>query len=171
MPAMLIDALPAVVVSAAVIAGAVSDYRGFRLPNCLTLPLVLSGFLWHFASGSADGLIRSLLGLLAACLPLLPAYAGGGMGAGDVKLMAGIGTWMGAVFALYVLIIAGLAGWAVHRLSRRPRPSSHSDATAAFNNLNIEAALLHPVHRQQLLPFGVMIAAGTLVTLALGGPV
>ena len=37
------DALPAVIVTATVIAGAISDFRGFRLPNILTLPLVLSG--------------------------------------------------------------------------------------------------------------------------------
>jgi prepilin peptidase CpaA len=170
MSAIHADAISAAVVSVAVITGAVSDYRGFRLPNWLTLPLVLSGLLWHLASGSADGLIRSLFGLMAACLPLLPAYAGGGMGAGDVKLMAGIGAWMGAVFALCVLIIAGVFGWLVHRFRKQQTSSEYSQVAASRRSLSVEAALLSPLHRQQLLPFGVMIAAGTLLILALGGP-
>jgi len=171
MSAMHAAAIPAAVVSVAVITGAISDYRGFRLPNRLTLPLVLSGLLWHSASGSADGLIRSLIGLFAACLPLLPAYAGGGMGAGDVKLMAGIGAWMGAVFALCVLIVAGLVGWVFHRLRRiQSQPTSTATATPC-SRPDIEVALLSPLHRQHLLPFGVMIAAGTLFMLALGGSV
>jgi prepilin peptidase CpaA len=169
MSAMYADAVAAAVVSVAVLVGAVSDYRGFRLPNCLTLPLVLSGLLWHLASGSADGLIRSLVGLIVACLPLLPAYAGGGMGAGDVKLMAGIGAWMGAVFALYVLIIAGVLGWFVHRYRKQQTSSEYTQVAASCRSLSIEAALQSPLQRQQLLPFGVTIAAGTLLMVALGG--
>ena len=165
------DALPAVIVTATVIAGAISDFRGFRLPNILTLPLVLSGLLWHFAGGAADGLNRSCFGLLIASLPLLPAYAGGGMGAGDVKLMAGIGAWMGAIFALQVLILAGLFGWAVHRHGRTRKLSSFRPAGSQVHPANIEEALQHPQHRSQLLPFGVMIAAGTLILTAIGGPV
>jgi hypothetical protein len=45
MSALLVDMVPAAVVSAAVIIGAVSDLRGFRLPNQLTLPLVLASGL------------------------------------------------------------------------------------------------------------------------------
>ncbi|MFM7058076.1 MAG: prepilin peptidase [Planctomycetota bacterium] len=168
---MSADTIPVIVISVAVVIGAVSDYRGFRLPNSLTLPLVLSGIFWHFASGSADGLTCSLFGLFAACLPLLPAYAGGGMGAGDVKLMAGLGAWMGAIFALYVLIIAGLAGWTFHCLRRRFGPPELTAIAARRGSLPVETALLSPPHRQHLLPFGVMIAAGTLIMLALGGPV
>jgi Flp pilus assembly protein protease CpaA len=156
--------VPAVVVSAAVIIGAVSDLRGFRLPNRLTLPLVLSGLLWHLACGAADGLTRSACGLLIASLPLLPAWAAGGMGAGDVKLMSGIGAWLGALFALQVLILAGLAGWVFFRLRRLSQPELAQLTQPA---LPVEQALLCSHQRRQLLPFGVMIAAGTLIQLLL----
>ena len=158
------DIFPAVVVSAAVIIGAVSDLRGFRLPNRLTLPLVLSGLLWHLACGAADGLTRSVCGLLIASLPLLPAWSVGGMGAGDVKLMSGIGAWLGAMFALQVLILAGLAGWAFSRLRRLTQPQLMHMTQPA---LPIEQALLCSRRRSQLLPFGVMIATGTLIQLLL----
>ncbi|MEY3458072.1 MAG: hypothetical protein RL215_1229 [Planctomycetota bacterium] len=165
------DAIPALIVTATVVAGAVSDFRGFRLPNLLTLPLVLSGLLWHFAGGAADGLTRSCLGLLLATLPLLPAYAGGGMGAGDVKLMAGIGAWMGALFALQVLILAGLFGWAIYRHRRERTLRQPLQTRNTKQPANIEEALQDSQLRSTLLPFGVMIAAGTLVLTVIGGPV
>ena len=40
---------------------------------------------------------------------LILLYAMGGIGAGDVKLMAGVGAWLGAWHTLQVFIIAGLA--------------------------------------------------------------
>lgn len=164
MSALTVDIVPVAVVSAAVIIGAVSDLRGFRLPNRLTLPLVLSGLLWHLACGSADGITRSVCGLLAASLPLLPAWSAGGMGAGDVKLMAGIGAWFGALFALQVLILAGLAGWAFAVLRRQSLPSlAHNPQP----RMSVEQALQSSQNRSQLLPFGVMIAAGTLIQLLL----
>ena len=84
MSALHVDIIPAIVISAAVIIGAVSDLRGFRLPNQLTLPLVLSGLLWHLACGAADGVTRSVCGLLAASLPLLPAWSAGEIGRAHV---------------------------------------------------------------------------------------
>jgi prepilin peptidase CpaA len=156
------DTVPAVVVTVAVICGAICDIRGFRLPNQLTLPLILSGLLWHLACGATDGALRSGCGLLLACLPLLPAWSAGGMGAGDVKLMAGIGAWLGAMFALQVLILAGLSGWIYHRLRRSAQTIP---LQCSLQHMSIEQALQIPTQRSQLLPFGVMIACGTLVQL------
>jgi len=164
MSALHVDIIPAIVISAAVIIGAVSDLRGFRLPNRLTLPLVLSGLLWHLACGAADGVTRSVCGLLAASLPLVPAWSAGGMGAGDVKLMAGIGAWLGALFALQVLILAGLAGCAFAGLRRLSQPQPAHDP---LPRMSVEQALQSSPHRSRLLPFGVMIAAGTLIQLLL----
>ena len=41
---------------------------------------------------------------------LLPLYAIGGMGAGDVKLLAGVGAWMGATHTLYAFCVTAIVG-------------------------------------------------------------
>lgn len=75
------------------------DGRQLKVPNWITFPMALSGLLYH---GLADGLGQwndgglcgSLWAMCVGLLSLLPLYAVGGMGAGDVKLMAGMGAWL-----------------------------------------------------------------------------
>jgi prepilin peptidase CpaA len=43
-----------------------------------------------------------------ACL--LPLYAVGGMGAGDVKLLAGVGAWMGVTATFYAFCVSTVVG-------------------------------------------------------------
>ena len=57
--------------------------------------MVLSGLVFSTCVGGFDGLLAGLTGMCCGLLCLLPLYAVGGMGAGDVKLMAGIGAWLG----------------------------------------------------------------------------
>src|SRR4051812_45954857 len=78
-----------VVLCAALIA-AVTDVWKFKVHNALTLPLLLSGLVYHAVVGGMDGFSDSLLGALFGFGVLIVFYAMGGMGAGDVKFMAGI---------------------------------------------------------------------------------
>ncbi len=43
-------------------------------------------------------------------LLLLPAYAIGGMGAGDVKLLAGVGAWVHATHTFYAFCATAIVG-------------------------------------------------------------
>src|SRR5260370_13531490 len=89
----------------AMIASAVMDGWKFKVPNWLTFPLILSGWalgLLHnldWLSG-AGGIGASLAGTALGFALLLPIYAIGGMGAGDVKMQMGFGSWIGAPFRL-----------------------------------------------------------------------
>jgi prepilin peptidase CpaA len=60
------------------------------------------------------GIGGSLLGTLVACALLLPVYAIGGMGAGDVKMTMGFGSWIGAFYGtpdgLWIIFWAFCAG-------------------------------------------------------------
>src|SRR5437870_9097804 len=103
---------PLTFVCAAMIVAAVIDGWKLKVPNWLTFPLVVSGWLFALCHnfgwlpGSGDGgLGASLAGTALGFALLLPVYAIGGMGAGDVKMQMGFGAWMGAYFGLS----AGLA--------------------------------------------------------------
>jgi prepilin peptidase CpaA len=97
------------VVSLTVLA-AVSDLRSRRIPNVLTVTGACAGLLYSVATGGAEGLLVSLQGLGLGLLLWLPFYALGGMGAGDVKLLAAIGAWVGPSAVLRIALYASIAG-------------------------------------------------------------
>ena len=96
------------------------DIRARRIPNPLVLTGLGAGLLWHGWHGGGPELLWSLGGVGVACLAL-PAYAAGGVGAGDVKLLGAVGALMGPTFLLWTLlgtILAGgllALGWAAAR--------------------------------------------------------
>jgi prepilin peptidase CpaA len=98
---------PLTVVCVGMIAAAVIDWWKFKVPNKLTFPLILGGWLlgllndFGLAPGGGDGGIgASLAGTALGLALLLPMYAIGGMGAGDVKMTMGFGAWVGAIYGL-----------------------------------------------------------------------
>src|SRR5579871_3575989 len=99
---------PLVFLSVAMIVAAVIDAWKLKVPNWLTFPLILSGWafgLLHnvglFAETGSGGFGASLAGTALGFALLLPVYAIGGMGAGDVKMQMGFGSWVGAFFGLW----------------------------------------------------------------------
>ena len=98
------------VVIGASLAAAAFDLRTRRIPNAITLPLLVVGLLqaaWMTGlSGLADALGASVL--LALPFVLMFLFAGGG--AGDAKFMAAIGTWLGLKQGLIVLFCVAAAG-------------------------------------------------------------
>ena len=94
------------------------DLRRLVLPDALTLPLVLAGlaaaFLWspEELSGRALGAILGYLGLAAIALLYRRLRGREGLGAGDAKLFAAAGAWVGALMLPSVLFLAALLGLA-----------------------------------------------------------
>ena len=82
-------------VSVILVEAAVIDGRQLRVPNWLTFHFVVGRAGLRLLRRGARRLLWSLAGMVVGLISLLPLYAIGGMGAGDVKLMAGLGAWMG----------------------------------------------------------------------------
>ena len=81
-------------VTIVLIVAAVIDGFELKVPNWVTFPFILSGWVYSTLAFGWEGLGWSLLGTVVGLALLLPAYAIGGMGAGDVKLLAGVGAWV-----------------------------------------------------------------------------
>ncbi len=93
------------------------DLRTYRIPNYLTFGTAVAGLLFQVFCYGLSGLGSGLLGLLVGFFLLFPVYALGGLGAGDVKALAGLGAWLGPwlTFMLfcYMAVAGGLMALAV----------------------------------------------------------
>ena len=109
-----------------VLAALVFDLRQRRIPNTLVLLMLGAGLLINFIGPQiwlrgtgllttypgALGIKGALLGALTGLAVFLPFYLLRAMGAGDVKLMAGIGSFVGPAtaidVALFILVTGGV---------------------------------------------------------------
>lgn len=159
------------------IAAAVSDYRTFRIPNWLTG----GGILFALAYNT---LVRpefhadwtwAPAGMLLGFFAMLPMYALGVMGAGDVKLMAMVGAflgWSGACYAiLFSVLTAGLATFAFAASNRvlvrmlgnvRQLVRGMMWSAVAGGRPGVQAT---PIESIGKLAYGVSIAVGTTAYL------
>jgi prepilin peptidase CpaA len=150
--------------------GAVQDVRARRIPNWLTYSGLLAALAVRGSFAGWPGVKGGLLGMLFAGGIFYLFFLLGGMGGGDVKLIAAVGAWVGAVQMISVLVVASLAGGVlaisylvIHRQGREALSNTaelvRHHATAGFQP--------HPVLNVQQpgtmrLPYGLAIAIGTL---------
>jgi len=134
------------------------DLRSRRIPNGLVLPALAAGLVLNTISHGAQGLLASLGGAVLALLIFGLVYRLGGMGAGDVKLMAAVGALlalpaaMAALFASVAaggIIALGAIGWHWMKSARE----------SAGQPLPL---------RKISIPYGIAISIGTLWTVAKG---
>jgi prepilin peptidase CpaA len=88
----------------------VTDLRDGRIPNALTFGAILVAFVVHTILPQGQGLAHVSFGTLVGLAVFFPFFALGGMGAGDVKLMAAIGAWLGPGLALLTALYGAVAG-------------------------------------------------------------
>ncbi len=172
-------------VSIVLIVAAVIDGIQLKVPNWLTFPMIISGWVFSaMAYGMAGeswitGLGWSLAGTAVGLSLLLPAYAIGGMGAGDVKLMAGIGAWVHCWITFYAFCLSAVIGAiiAVIMVWRAGKMKKHSGQFVSILNeimtvKNPEKLATIAAERKStmmLLPYGIPIAIGTILYFAWTG--
>ena len=88
----------------------ITDLRSRRIPNWLVLPFLLAGIVISCWLQGWHGLGQSLGGASLGFVIFGVLFWMGGMGAGDVKLCAGIGAWVGPQQLILALVITGMAG-------------------------------------------------------------
>ena len=88
----------------------VTDLRGRRIPNVLTFGAAAAALVYAAATGGWSGLGSAALGWTIGALIFIVPFALGGLGGGDVKLLAAIGAWLGPAGAFWVGMYTGIAG-------------------------------------------------------------
>ena len=163
--------------AAVLLLAVVTDLRAMRIPNWLTFPAMLTGIGANTAlgawtgglSGAWDGLLFSLSGFgLGLCLMLVP-FLLRVMGAGDVKLLAAAGAFLGAETVFRAFIWTSLAG-GVYALG--VLAFHMPQLRAVLRSLRVSVELLAVTGRFDYVPatiherlprlcYGVAIALGT----------
>jgi prepilin peptidase CpaA len=184
---------PLVVVCVGMVLAAIIDGWAFKVPNWLTLSLVLSGWalgVLHDLNVAVDagqgGILVALLCTAIGFALLFPLLAIVGMGQGDVKMLMGFGAWIGAYFggkeAVLILIwafclgavVGGLCG-IVMMVLRRKFKKNLSNFREIFVDLKVlatvgpEAAAARSSARRpgwDRLPYGIPLCVGFLGYLA-----
>ena len=87
-----------------------SDLHRHRIPNFLVVLGLVLGLAGQTYAGGVGGFGDGALGMLIGFGVFLPLYALGGMAAGDVKLMAMVGSFMTPHFALWTAFFSLIAG-------------------------------------------------------------
>lgn len=84
------------------------DLQSFRIPNWLTGMMLVCGLLLHGLMPQFLGIYLSMCGLMVGLLCFWPFYVIGGIGAGDIKLMAALGAWLGPQGIVQVYIVTSV---------------------------------------------------------------
>ncbi|QDL37133.1 A24 family peptidase [Rhodoferax sediminis] len=93
-----------------VTAATVFDVRRHRIPNGLVFSGALAGIAYHAFSPYGMGVTSSLEGLAVGLAAFMPFYLLRAMGAGDVKLMAMVGAFLGPASTLGAVLTTFIAG-------------------------------------------------------------
>ena len=100
----------------------VIDLRTRRIPNLLTATVAITGIALTAAGLTGHSTAAALGGALVGLLLMLPGHLFGGTGAGDVKLVAALGTLLGPAGVLMAVLYGAIAGGVLavgHAIHRR----------------------------------------------------
>ena len=146
--------------------GALIDLRTRRLPNPLTMGLAATGVVYAACGIGGLSIGASLAGLALGLALMLPGHLIGATGAGDVKLFAAVGAFIGPVHILSAFLYTALAGGGLavlisimrRRLRQTVGSTARLIATAGANAPAIESPLEH-----NRFAYAPAIAVGTLL--------
>ena len=162
-----------------------TDARERRIPNKLVLAGLLTGFALNTAMPQGSGLfsahpggigfLNAMLGAAVGLGALLPLYLLRTMGAGDVKLMAMIGAFLGPVSILGAVLMTFLAGGILAIAAALWKGVLRSTLINAHSMLFHTMLRTMTGHGAQIellpaagtLPYALAITAGTLMQIAL----
>ncbi len=173
------------VVTVFVIYAAYIDGKELRVPNAITYPMIIAGWIYSMVAfgmdgqGALTGLGWSMAGTAVGLATLLPMYAIGGMGAGDVKMMAAIGAWVYCATTFYAFCWSAIIGaiLAVIMIVMSGQGKKHWNQFFFITNeimtvRNPEVLATIAAERKssmRLLPYGIPIAIGTVLYFACTG--
>ena len=158
-----------------VLTAAAIDLDRRRIPNWLTFGALIAALPVQMTiHGITAGSLAWLYGWLVGLALFLPFYLLRGMAAGDVKLLAAVGAWLGVTMVLKVALAACIIGgvWALVVLLVTRQTLVTLSRVGHMLSVAVRCGTrpLQPEKEASAgsIPYGVTIAAGTLAMLFAG---
>ena len=155
-----------------------TDLKYRRIYNKVLLPFLLAALAATFQAGGWQGFLESVIGFLIGLALLIIPFTKGGVGGGDVKLLAVIGALKGPAFVISTCLAGAMAGGALALallLKHRRLLSTLSAGLAAASGMLIRYRVNIPSPRCQgqnaeplHLPYSLAIGAGVAASYLAG---
>ena len=169
---LTIQTVFATVLLGLVLTATVTDIRSRRIPNFLTLGGALFGIVFQITFNGLDGLLAALGGWAVGFAFMIPGYALRQTGAGDVKLMAAVGTFLGpastVIAAASGIFIGAVVALFIAFVGRGVSPWRRYGGMLSCLLVTGKAVYVAPQAGELMakkFPYAFAIAAGTLVAL------
>ena len=163
---MASDSLVLLALALGVGTGAFIDLRTRRVPNAVTVPLAVFGVAAAAAGLTGLSVAGAIAGLTLGLLFMMPGYMFGATGAGDVKLLAAAGAWLGpadiGIAFLYTAIAGGVLALVVARRRRRLALTLESTSKLITTRAANVAEIEHPTTNNRFA-YAPAIAAGSIL--------
>lgn len=146
-----------------VLLATVWDLKTRRIPNAITFSSMIIGIALNLYLSGIGGFKNSIVGLTIGILLLVIPFALGGIGAGDVKLLAAIGAINGGTFALYTFLYSSIAGAVIavgYVFMRRQISLALETTTIIVRNI---PAILRGGHESAAFSAGIKFPYGTAI--------
>jgi prepilin peptidase CpaA len=137
---------------------AVEDAVRLRISNITVLLVLSAAVIAAVLAGPELRLWQNLVVFLGLLIVGTPMFAAGKLGGGDVKLLAATGLWFDFHGAFWMLICVAIAGGVLAIIVLTLRAIGWSE------KLRAKISLLRP---KSGIPYGVAIAAGSLIAMIL----
>ena len=109
-----IEIVGMIVVSVFILAAICSDIKSYCIPNGLNFTFIIGGMLYSINEFGITGMMYGLTGVFIPIVFLFPLFGARVIGAGDIKLLSGIGAFVGIRVAnVIVLAFIFTAIWGI----------------------------------------------------------
>lgn len=148
-----------------------TDLKSRKIYNKVIYPVLLVILITHLFLGGWEDLLFSIKGFFVGLGILIIPYFLGGIGAGDVKLLALVGAFKGWVFVAYTGIYMALIGGIIALVLILFGKGLFNKLVIFLMGLRNKQNMSYIFSRQSTYPYGVAIAAGAILTFFLEGRV
>lgn len=143
----------------------ITDIKKGMIYNWCTLTGALLGFILNFIQGGLPGLGNSVLGFFVGLGLLFIPFALGGIGAGDVKLLAACGAFMGPIFAVKSFLFGAIFGALMgvgYTLFKKGSKGIKEMALSIMSGMAFVQSFKGRKVKENL-PYGVAVATGAIL--------
>ena len=143
------------------LASAYTDLKDRIIPNRFSLSLFLLFPVYTMTGATSVDFLQHFVWGGASLLALIPLYACGKMGGGDVKLIAAVATWCGPVSGVEFFILMALTGGVMALIILSPVLKM----IIAWGQTSLGLPTVSLISDTPTLPYGVAIAVGGICAI------